>query len=208
MNTENPHHDALMAVAHSLTVAEAATIRAFAAASRMDGAEPADWIAEADNADAYLDRIEPVFAEHGDELPGVTGTRYAMYALIALGLDLSPLNIKKLLLRAGLLPKPESALAWKRYIVPSVSVVAGYEAEGDRWHYLVARSAVDGRFLLCRWLKHPGYSLGDIHQAVSTLIEVSTPDEGRRFAEQFERGADIGHAVAWHHVPRPAQVTS
>jgi hypothetical protein len=208
MNTGDPQHDALMAVARSLTEAEADGIRAFAAACGLDGAEPADWIAEADNADAYLDRIELMFTEHGSELPAVPGVSFVMYAIIALDLPLTAVNVKKMLLRAGLLPPVTPVLEWAVYSAGAAGPVAGYIAEGETEKYFVTRTP-DRRFLLCRWDKNlAAPELEAMRQAASTLIEVSTPDEGRRFAESFERGEGIGHVVAWQHSPRPGLAVS
>jgi hypothetical protein len=149
--------DALTALARVLTPDETAAIKAYAVSlsTSWDGAEPADWIDAADQADAYLDRIEPFFEAHlghdlkwhFPELRGAKlgGVRYALYALIALGQDLTVANVVRLLTRAGLIP---AALDWEQNIM-------GWVAHGRENDYLVSDDTY-GRVHLTRWVPLPG----------------------------------------------------
>lgn len=107
MSTD-PHHDALMAIARSLTPDETAVIltRLAPPGSAMHGAEVADLLDMLDQHDAHLDKIEPFYDDHEHELPQVAGTRYALYALIALDAALTVENLTRMLTAAGLMPKP------------------------------------------------------------------------------------------------------
>jgi hypothetical protein len=110
MSTD-PHHDALMAVARSLTPDETAAFLARLAppGSRLHGAEVADLLDMLDQHDAWLDQIEPFYADNEHELPQVAGTRYALYALLGLGRELTVENLTRMLTAAGLLPKAAPA---------------------------------------------------------------------------------------------------
>jgi hypothetical protein len=105
MSTD-PHHDALMAVARSLTPDETAAFLARLAppGSRLHGAEVADLLDMLDQQDAWLDKIEPFYEDNEGQLPQVAGTRYALYALLGLGRELTVENLTRMLMRAGLMP--------------------------------------------------------------------------------------------------------
>lgn len=60
-----------LAVDQALNPVERAAFRKHILVGPYDGAEPADWIAEAIDRDANLDIIEPWMDEHGDKMAAV-----------------------------------------------------------------------------------------------------------------------------------------
>lgn len=91
--------DPFLAVDRALTAAEREVFLADVLVGQFQGAQPADWIAEADNSDAYLPQIESWWFHYGDknmayfrtmfELPEallrriITASLYAMIAVTA-----------------------------------------------------------------------------------------------------------------------------
>lgn len=206
MSTD-PHHDALLAIARSLTPDETAAIGARLAppVSRMHGAEVADLLDQLDQTDAWLDKIEPFYEDHQHELPQVTGTRYALYALLALDAALTMENLTRMLTAAGLLPKAVPALAWSP-VIRGAGVITGYQAESARWRYLTGPKGGPGYFLT-RWTRGGLTYLDDLTEAVRLAAAVDSLDQGRRTAELFEAGEDIPE-LGWFHGPHTAQVTT
>jgi hypothetical protein len=167
------------------------------------GATVADLLALAYQHDMFLPERDPFFDAHEDRNWPQPAASYAALAVVMHGDKLTTVRLTKLLLKAGLLPPATTALDWGFHSTPPMRAVTGYVAEGETWKYFVTRTP-DDRFLLCRWRKNlPPAGLEALRQAVGTAIEVSTPDEGRHFADQFEHGLDIDHAVAWQHTRRP-----
>lgn len=58
--------DPALAVDRALNAAERAAFFEYRLVGQYDGAQPADWIAEAQNADAFLEHTEPWWENHGD----------------------------------------------------------------------------------------------------------------------------------------------
>ncbi len=59
--------DPSLAVDRILTPAERHGFKQFCLVGRFDGAQPADWIDEAMNADAYAEHIDPWWKAFGDQ---------------------------------------------------------------------------------------------------------------------------------------------
>ncbi len=59
--------DPALAVDRALTAAERAAFLGFVLVGQYDGAQPADWLDEADNADAYAEPIERWWTQHGQK---------------------------------------------------------------------------------------------------------------------------------------------
>jgi hypothetical protein len=70
--------DPALAVDRALNAAERAAFFGYCLTGRWDGAQPADWISEADNADAYLDIIEPWWERYGDKALAYMLTLYEL----------------------------------------------------------------------------------------------------------------------------------
>jgi hypothetical protein len=96
-------HDAIMAVARRLTDDENRAILARLApvGSPMHGAQPADLLDMLYDTDAWLREVEPFYERHEGrgELPDRPETRYAIYALLASGRELTIDNLRELLAR-------------------------------------------------------------------------------------------------------------
>jgi hypothetical protein len=78
--------DVTLAVEQILTPAERGAFRRHVLVGPFQGADPSDWIDEAMNADAMLDRIEPWWAEHGDATAQALAQRYRLPRTLASGL--------------------------------------------------------------------------------------------------------------------------
>lgn len=59
--------DPALAVDRALTAAERVAFFEHLLVGQFDGAQPADWISQAQDADAYLSQIEPWWAQYGDK---------------------------------------------------------------------------------------------------------------------------------------------
>jgi hypothetical protein len=192
---EQEKHEALMAVARALAGDEEQAIlhRWAPEGSRLRGAQVADLLDMAEQHDTHVEVTDEFDSEHGGELPDVPGLIYAEIALIMASVPLTVTNVIKLLLRAGLMPRPESVITWEPYATPSGT---GYTGCGKTFRYLVVLGP-DHQARLCRWRQAHDNPLDDIREATWTSILVSTTDEGRNFAERYERGQDLPWAPAW-----------
>jgi hypothetical protein len=59
--------DPALAVDRALTAAERSAFLQFVLIGSYDGAQPADWLDEADNSDAYGEHIDRWWEQHGDK---------------------------------------------------------------------------------------------------------------------------------------------
>lgn len=212
MTTEDARAErdsALTAVAGALTEAERTRILDDIAppGSELHGAHVDDLIEMADQTDSFVSVLDPFFAEHASELD-LPGSQFAGIALCLMSAPLTALNVKKILLRAGLLPPAVTVLTWKTYSTPPMRAVTGYRADGEIDAYFVAYTGT-GRVLLCRWRKdREAGDLEAMRQAVETMIESGTADEGRRLADRYEQGEDLEWAAAWCRPGKPAMRVS
>lgn len=87
--------------------------------------------------------------------------------------------------------------------IPPVRAVYGWHADGATDVYLITRTP-HGPCLLARWPRivegHP--PAWDMCRALGTAIEVTSPGEGRRLAEGYERGEDVYPHPAWQQPGR------
>ena len=200
--------DELLAIERALTDAEMHQFLADVKDRwpRLDGAKVADVLEHTTSYDMFLDKTEPFFEGHGPELPDGAPVTAVLHLLIILGRELTPLNVAKELLRAGLMPKPARKLAWHAYSTPPMRAVTGYQATGEDLHYLVFAHPQGGAYQLTRYPRN-GQHTEDIISAASYVAAMATLGEGRRFAERFEAGDDIPE-IGWFHGPRKGVSTT
>jgi len=178
--------------------------------SHLHGAHADDLIDMADAHDTFVAETDPFYEAHGAELD-LLGARFAVIALCIMREPLTVLSVKKLLLRARLLPPATTVLSWEPYGSNAVHHPCSWVARGSEFTYLVLRTAYE-RCLLARWSREndrqPELNDSRTHEALETSIEVSSTAEGRRLADRFEQGEDLYWATAWSHSRRPALRTS
>lgn len=197
------------AIADALSESEIGKImsRAVATDPRLMGATVLDLIDLADQHDSYAGVIDAFYDLPGHDEPVLAGyaPKFAMIALCLMGEALTVLNIKKLMLRAHLLPGEPVVLIWRHYSTPPMRAVTAHVAEGKEHRYLVTHTW-DGRILLCRYrIPHDPGSLEPMREVAETAIEVASVTDGRQTADLYERGQDIPRSSAWCHPGRPAQ---
>jgi len=153
--------DELLAIERALTDAEMHQFLADVKDRwpRLDGAKVADVLEHTTSYDMFLDKTEPFFEGHGPELPDGAPVTAVLHLLIILGRELTPLNVAKELLRAGLMPKPARKLAWHAYSTPPMRAVTGYQATGEDLHYLVFAhpQGVPADPVPAQWSAHRGH---------------------------------------------------
>jgi hypothetical protein len=198
--------DVLLAIERALTADERTAFDTYVRDNwpRLVGATPADVLEHTTSYDMFLDRTEPFFGAHPDELPTGTPNTAVLHLLIILGRELTPLNLAKALIRAHLMPQREPGLSWATHISHTT---ARWQASGAKFRYLVCPSE-DSAWLLTRWDKN--LDPGDIEvvcQAAREAVAVTTPDEGRRMAELFESGQDIPEIGWFHGTPEGVSTT-
>lgn len=201
------------AIADALSESEIGKImsRAVATDPRLMGATVLDLIDLADQHDSYVGVIDAFYDLPGHDEPVLAGyaPKFAMIALCLMGEALTVLNIKKLMLRAHLLPGQPVVLIWRTYTTAPMRAVTGYTAGGERYRYMVTHSPYGG-VVLCRWPRN--LTWGDfetMRQVAITSIQVGTADEGRRLADIYERGLSVPEAgPAWVQPGTPALRTA
>lgn len=70
--------DPALAVDRALTGEDRTRLTERVLVGPMSGAEPADWISEADNADAYLDIVEPWLRQRGEKRRDTLAARHEL----------------------------------------------------------------------------------------------------------------------------------
>jgi hypothetical protein len=86
--------DENLAVDQALNTVERAAFRRHLLVGAYDGAEPADWLAEAIECDAELAIIEPWMAEHGDRFIAVLRERNSLPVPVTTQILLVALHVK------------------------------------------------------------------------------------------------------------------
>jgi hypothetical protein len=77
-SAEEPVCDTTIAVDRALEPREREALTQAVLVGRHAGAEPADWIDDADNCDAYLHLIEPWFERFGDAVTAEVAARHQL----------------------------------------------------------------------------------------------------------------------------------
>lgn len=193
--------DPLVLLQESLTAGE--TRQFLAEATRRwpgtEGAHVADVLELTTDHDMFLDRTEPFFEAHPDELRGARGVTAVLHTLIILGRELTVANAIRLLMQAGLVPAPAvPRLHWRRVVIGRAA--RGYSADGAELHYLVFLSP-DGQYRLTRYPRN-GQHTEDIMSAAASAAVVADRDEGQRLAALFEAGESLPE-IGWFPAPRP-----
>lgn len=167
---------ALMAVAHSLTVAERAALLGRAVrivGLSMDGADVADVLDYTDDFDMFLNQTEPFFEKFSDQLPESHAVILALHVIILMGWGLTPGRVWSVMQRAGVVDPPR----YPEVEAGLVAAIGGLLAHaGDANHLFIKARAEQG-------MRAAGIPEDVITEFRASVRETGTPGFSRNMAD-------------------------